>query len=254
VAVTSFEIKNRNGIIRGTKTSADEPGDGAIVCIHGGPGGDRRGNTGVFDEIAELGKTLNITTYQFDMFGYGDSDGKDTDITLETQFHDYHSVLELAKGEVVGPIHVCGESLGATIAAMEWAADVKSHILLWPAFDLRKTDLSPYFADYWQEKVKRENILDDTNVRLGEDYYWELFEYDFEQLFVLPNQPVFIAHGRMDQEVPFSQTLKALERSTNSAVLYAHSRADHGFKGDEERYTLLQWVQSWLEKSLPSQK
>src|SRR5580704_17135608 len=137
-------LKNSNGNIRLFISDVGMRRKGTLICVHGGPGGDHRGNEGIFDEIAEYCEPLGFSMVQFDMYGAGDSEGKPADITSKTQLADYSSALNFAREKLPGSIHVVGESMGATIAALSWQADVSSHLLLWPAFDLKDTDLKPY--------------------------------------------------------------------------------------------------------------
>ena len=66
---TRVSIKNANGIIRGTLTEPPLSVKGVLVCLHGGPGGDEHGNTGGFDEIAEMASNIGYATLQFSFYG-----------------------------------------------------------------------------------------------------------------------------------------------------------------------------------------
>jgi hypothetical protein len=189
---------------------------------------------------------LGYNLAQFDMYGAGGSDGKPADITLKTQLRDYNSVVDYAAAKLRGPVHVVGESMGATIAALNWRADIASFVLLWPAFDLKDTDLRPYFDIKWKQVLDQRGYIDDNGVVLGREFLDEIVETDFSNCFRLPKAPCLLVHGKMDTAVPFQQSLRAVDQAAGESVLFAHPTGDHGLVRPQEREFTRRAIKWWL--------
>lgn len=241
-----FKINNQNGNICLYLTEAGTNCRGTLVCVHGGPGGDHRGNNGIFDDIGQYCGDFGYNLVQFDMFGAGDSDGEPTDITLKSQFRDYVLALEFAEQHLRKPIHVVGESMGATIAALEWRENITTYILLWPAFDLKDTDLRLYLSGKWSKILHDQGYLEDQGIVLGRDFIEEIASYDFSHCFYLPSSPCLLIHGKRDTAVPFKQSVDAIMQASGETVLFAHPSGGHGLQRPEERDFVRRVVKWWL--------
>lgn len=220
---------------------------GVVLCLHGGPGGDHHGPDGIFDELADIATKKRFATIQFDMYGAGKSDGLPQDISLRTQLNDYRAMRNFAKKRFSVPLHIAGESMGATIVALDWDKDVASYLLLWPAFDLRDTDLKPYLTDHWTKKIAADKLINDNGTILGAEFHDELMKFDFTPCFSLPQKPCLLVHGRSDRSVPFNQSLRAFSSSCGPSEFHAHPDADHGFKGSVRGFAHAA-IKGWLDK------
>jgi uncharacterized protein len=245
----TVKLRNSNGEICAYVFDAPDGGRATLLSVHGGPGGDHRGNDGIFDDIASYCGDYGFNLVQFDMFGAGASEGKPQDITLRTQLADYLSVLEFARVALKKPVHVVGESMGATIAALDWSQDVLTYLLLWPAFDLRNTDLQPYLGERWSPILESQGFLDDDGTILGREFMREVAEFDFSPCFSLPSCPCLIVHGKGDSAVPFGQSIRAVQEAAGETVLFAHPTGNHGLQLKEERDFTRRAVQWWLSRS-----
>jgi uncharacterized protein len=242
----NFEFPSLLGTLRGHLTHAQGETRGVLVCLHGQPGGDLAGNTGIFDELAALARPLDYATLQFSFCGASPSEGTPEQISFESQLADFTAVLSFARARSLGPIHIVGESAGATIAALRWDQSVASYILLWPAFDLAETDLKPFLEPAKRELARREGRLEEGGVILGPEFLEEIASTDFSKCFDLPNVDVFIAHGQADPEVPYKQSLQALQSAKRRLVFVSHPEADHGFKDRKAREYLKAYLREWL--------
>ena len=246
--MTTRTLHGPNGNLNVVITEATAPAIGTLVCLHGGPNGDYRGNDGIFDDIRSYSPQLGYNVVQFDMFGAGSSDGQQADITLKSQLGDYECVFAFTEATFPGKIFVVGESMGATIAALAWKAQVASYLLLWPAFDLRDTDLQPYLSEPWTSTVAKQGYLDDNGVVVGGEFLNEIAHYDFTSCFALPPVPCLLVHGKRDSAVPFQQSLDAVKAATGECVLFAHPNGDHGLQRPEERDFTRKAIQWWLSR------
>lgn len=241
-----FEIESQTGLLRGRLTHAEGRLRGVIVCLHGQPGGDLSGNDGIFDELANLSRPLGYTSVQFSFCGAPPSDGSADQITLASQLADYSSVLSFVRTRFQAPIHIAGESAGATIAALRWERRVASYILLWPAFDLADTDLRSFLDEETREAARQTGSFDEGGLILGADFLDELATSDFSACFDLPDTDIFIGHGQADREVPYLQSLRALPTAKGRLLFVSHPEAGHGFKDRAARAYLKAYLREWL--------
>lgn len=239
-------IENSNGTIRGTLTTPAGAPRGGLVCLHGGPGGDEHGNTEGFDQIAEMAAKNAFATLQFSFFGNGDSDGSVEDYSIASQLTDYESAISFLRDRLDCPVHVIGESAGATIAALNWLDEVESYVLLWPAFDLLDTDLRPLIRNEALDHLREHPVFERDGVRLGRQLTYDILTTDFRESFELPSKPIFMAHGQADVEVPYAQSLRAIPTAKSTLMFVSHPTADHGFKDPAARQYLLDKLEAWL--------
>jgi hypothetical protein len=244
----ALKLHNDNGTIIAYITETPTPAIGTLVCVHGGPGGDHRGNNDIFEAVAKYCGGFGYNIVQFDMYGAGQSEGTAADITLRTQLTDYEYVLDHTLRTLPRPIHVVGESMGATIAALDWKSDVSTHLLLWPAFDLKDTDLKPYLSDDWSKKAIERGYVEDNGMVMGREFLREVATVDFSKCFNLPSKPSLIVHGKRDSAVPFKQSLDAVARATGECVLFAHPEGDHGLQRPSERQFTHDAIKWWLKR------
>lgn len=241
-------IENENGVIRGTLTEPLGPTEALLVCLHGGPGGNEHGNTGGYDHIAEMAAGIGYATLQFSFYGNGDSDGGPEDYSISSQMIDYDSAVKFMKDRFEAPVHVVGESAGATIAALKWREDIASYVLLWPAFDLLDTDFRALISRAALDTLVVDEVYEMEGVKLGRALAYEVLTYDFSACFDLPKKPIFLAHGKSDTIVSYSQSLRALASAKSQLLFYSHPTADHGFEDPVARRELLSKLRSWLKE------
>ncbi len=219
-----------------------------LLCAHGGPGGDARGNADIFPSIGRELYKLNVGTVTFDFFGNGGSGGSNADCSLSSQISDFEFMCSEVARKYDKSIIACGESLGATIVRACKISDVLAEVLLWPAFDLTDTDLRDYFTEEWQIKVASEGALIDGDLVIGEKYYNEMRTWDYSNLFNIESPKAMIAHGAADAEVPISQSYKAVEKSAVDIVFSKFQHGEHGLSAPNIRATLTDQILEFIAK------
>ena len=244
--ISDFQIESENGVIRGLIKEPLIKPTGVVLCLHGGPNGDLKGNNGIFEQLSEKVVELGFFVLQFSFYGSKPSDGMPEDISLRSQLADYNAVFKFAQERFNLPIHVIGESAGATVASLYWKQEPKSYILLWPAFDLRDTDLKPYLTSEWWQSIESYGFINDNGLIIGKEFFQELLLTDFSNSYKLPANDILIIHGQSDAEVPCSQSLEAIKNANGNLKFVTLKNAGHGFKLAQERQVVLNEVVSWL--------
>ena len=241
----TFELPTPQGTLRGQITEPEKIVS-VLLCLHGSPNGDFHGHTGLFDQLAKSAEPFGFATIHFSFYGSAPSDGTAAESSIRSQSADFLSVLEYVRITYPHPIHIVGESAGATIAAMNWQNDVKSYVLLWPALDLKDTDLRPFLTSEWLSVVERDGFLESDGVTIGKELFEELLLTDFNPCFKIPDIRTLIMHGRSDQEVPYHQSLRAVAEAIGDVTFVTVSTAGHGFQ--EHRKIVIGAVLEWLRE------
>ena len=220
---------------------------GTLLCLHGGPQGDLRGNEGIFDEIAEYAVQDGFWVCQFDFFGSGGSDGSQRDFNLETMRQDYAAILDFVRRRCPNPLVVIGESMGATIAALDWSQQAERHAFLWPAFDLADTDLRPFLSGVHYDSAQRDGYVSVDGMEMGGAFLSQINECNFSSCFVLPAHDCLLVHGKQDTAVPFQQSVRGAIEARGAIELHLHPHGDHGLQSPSERRYTHQIVRRWLK-------
>jgi pimeloyl-ACP methyl ester carboxylesterase len=243
-----ISINSKSGILHGFLHANDSSPRGLIICLHGGPGGNHEGAGNIFGRLAQIGTSLSYAVLQVDLFGSGDSEGTQFDFDLLSMVNDYDAVLSYARASFHCPFHIAGESMGSTVAAMNWQHEVASNLMFWPAFDLVDTDLGPYLSGSDYELAKRQGRIATNGIEMGFSFLDQINQYDFTQCFRGPDAPAIFFHGRGDPSVPFSQSTRAAKEFSGPVELHLLRGGDHGLTSDEYVAIVDQKVRQWLEK------
>ena len=102
----------------------------------------------MFDRLSDDLYANAMTTLSFDFRGHGESQvpAAERGMTLTGQLLDLQAVIEYARSELGGPLHLLGSSFGAasTCLLLDIFGDIVSTVSLWnPVLDLTRTFLEP---------------------------------------------------------------------------------------------------------------
>jgi dipeptidyl aminopeptidase/acylaminoacyl peptidase len=232
----------------------------AVLICHG-LGGNRIGRHRLYVLLAELLAEQGIACLRIDFRGAGESDGKFTDMTIDSQVADALLAIRYLEEQPFvdsSAIGICGASLGGAIALL--AAHQHGHLASMAFW-------APFFsADPWLSQWKKlsaavpEKDRDPIEELFfdGQVGHWRLFEQLFslkleEILKEMKENPILHIHGALDTLIPFTQTdlWKTIRQNSSAETeMVTLSHSDHHFSYPPDRKVLLEVTRDWFTKTL----
>ena len=172
----------------------------------------------------------NISTFRFDLFGQGESEGKFEELTLTEGINDGLAAIAVLKKRGYKKIGVIGGSFGANVA-IHIASRLKSVLLLGlisSAVDYKEqiqNALSKSELQEWKEQGYR-TIKDGK--RINYTYYQDIVNHSAFEAARDIRIPTLIIHGDDDESVPVSQSIK-LSKIIPHNKLVLIKGADHHY-------------------------
>jgi len=235
----------------------EKAGKSIVIMCHGlGSNKDR-------DTYTILEKIFNdhhLSTFRFDFFGHGESEGKFEDLTISKCVEDLHaaiSYLETLSFVDKNKIAVQGSSMGGMTALLAGAADkrIKALLLFCPPSKFEDCDTSTfhkYDTKTWKEKGF--NYLQGhggtfkvkINYRFHEDGCLQDVYGAAERILI----PVLIFHGNSDQIVALKQSQELIKQLKHGKLEIVKG-ANHHYNDDVDLVTkLLKKGGSFLKEQL----
>ncbi len=204
--------------------------------------------------LAELLPQSGISTFRFDFFGHGESEGEFADITISEGVSDILCALQLVQKQGFKKIGLFGNSFGgicALGAALEFP--LASLALLCPVSDY-KAHAERKFGKERIEKWKQEGIIL-YDIKEGKEFWlrYPFFE-DTKKWIMYPKVnaitcPVIIVHGDADTTVPLEQS-QMLVKKLPKAQLEVVPGADHRFTNPAHMENAMKLCAAFLKRNI----
>jgi pimeloyl-ACP methyl ester carboxylesterase len=209
----------------------DEPGDAAVVYVHGF--GSTR--TGVKAEALEAACARRGWTYaSFDFRGHGQSTGTLLELRGSGLLKDLAALRDYLSERGVQRLCPVGSSMGGWTAAwftLRHSDRVPGCVLIAPAFDFihsRLTPLSEEERQRWQQTGRLRVRSEWVDAELGYGLVEEKEEFAVDRLAAGLTRPVLIFHGMRDDVVPYTGSLGLAEKATQTDVeVRLYKNGDH---------------------------
>lgn len=202
---------NRNGINLAGILEKISPEDKFIVVLCHGLNSNK--NSRKYIDLANMLAKRNISSFRFDFFSHGDSDGEFNDFTFEEGKENIVDAIHFLKSKGFSEFILFGNSFGG-ICTLEAATELSAL----KAIALSAPGSSRDYSDVY-EKTKKISV------------------------------PVLIVHGQNDETVPLEKTKKFRDFIPN-LTLKIIKNADHRFTRSEHYNQLLKEVILFIEKNI----
>ena len=247
-------FKNSKGlklcsILSNPTSSKEKP---IIILCHGFSASK---NSHTYVRLQEILNKYQISTFRFDFFGHGESEGKFEDITISEAVDDILNAIKFLKNQGYTKIGLVGSSFGG-IASLMAASKTDDLFIL-----ALKSPVSNYEEKEYATKSKEE--LEEWRNR-GFRYYVSgdgrklKLNYTFFEDFKNNNGyeaakkikiPTLIVHGDNDESVPIEQSKKtaSLIENCKSEIIEG---ADHRYSKPEDFEKMLDLISKFIIESL----
>ncbi|WP_455377272.1 alpha/beta hydrolase [Petrachloros mirabilis] len=197
-----------------------------------------------------------LTTFRFDFFGQGESEGLFEDITTTLAVGQAKAAISTVLSIGYRTIGLVGSSFGGLVSILTTARrrDIACLALKCPVVDFAeelRLEFGPDEMARWQTTGTIPNILGGTErVRLKyglyEDCLQQIAYEPAAQIFV----PTLIVQGQKDEMIPLHQSLRLFDSLKGRKRLDILPEGDHQFTRGEDFRAMTASITQWLEMHL----
>jgi len=233
------------GILSNPTNSKQKP---IIVLCHGFKT-SKDSNT--YTKIQDIFNRDDISTFRFDFFGHGESEGKFEDITISEAVDDTLNAIKLLKKFGYTKIGLVGSSFGG-LAALIAASKTKDLFVLAlksPVSDYQELELekkSKKELNEWKQKGYNYYISGDGNKHKLNYTFFEDFKnnngYEAAKKLKIPT---LIVHGDKDESVPIKQSKKTA-KIIKDCTLEIINGADHKYSNPKQFKLMLTLISKFI--------
>jgi len=201
--------------------------------------------------LEEILNNKNISTFRFDFFAHGESEGNFEDLTISEAVDDVLQAIEFLKKQGYSRIGLQGSSFGgmASIIAASESSDLFVLVLKAPVSDyLGKiiSQVTKFPIEEWKEKgfiyfTDKKGEKRKVNYSFFEDAQ-DVHGFDAATKIKIPT---LIVHGDQDQSVPIEQSKKTCTLIEN-CTLEIIKGADHYFSKPEDKEKQLNLISEFI--------
>lgn len=227
--------------------------DRAVLLCHGFLSGkNSTTNKTLTRSLTEQG----ITTFRFDFFGHGESEGPFEKLTVTVALDQALAALDLLADRGYTRIGLIGSSFGGLIAILTAAQNpgLACLGLKCPVADFAEV-LRLEFGEAGMEHWKTHHEVPDVTggikpVRLHYALYENCLQYDGYKAAAKITIPTLIVQGDNDELVPLRQSSRLMEALQGTRQLEIISGADHAFTRGEDFKKMTALLADWMVKHL----
>jgi len=189
----------------------------------------------------------SFSTFRFDFFAHGESDGNFEDLTVSKAVDDILSAIYYLKNLEYKKIGLEGSSFGGGAALMAASKTKDIYVLA------VKCPVSSYleFKDYTDPKLiaewKRLGYSYRENKKLNYSFYEDIKKNIVYDVAHDIKVPTLIVHGSVDQEVPVTQSMETAA-FIPGCKLEVIEGADHRFSGNGNFEKMVELITSFILK------
>ncbi|MGD2295782.1 MAG: alpha/beta fold hydrolase [Candidatus Aminicenantes bacterium] len=229
----------------------DDTSKPIIILCHGFSTG-KDGRTYV--RLEEILNAQGISTFRFDFFGHGKSEGKFEEITTSEAVDDALNAIKFIRETDYKKIGLVGSSFGgmASILAASQSDDLYILALKSPVSDYKSMSeirRSEQELEDWKEKGFVEFEGPDGEMRwLNYSFYEDAEKVDAYKAARKIKVPTLIVHGDADETVPIEQSMKTAGL-IQDCRLEVIEGGDHTYSNPEHFEKLLDLISEFITQN-----
>jgi len=224
----------------------------SIVILCHGFSTSKDGNTYV-----RLEKILNdngVSTFRFDFFGHGESEGKFEEITTSKAVNDVLSAIHFLKDSGYTKIGLIGSSFGGMASLITASKTGDLHVLA------LKSPVSDYLSLIVSQQDKQEmktwkekghiyfTSAEGRKLKLNYSFFKDAEKVDGYESSKRIKIPTLIVHGDKDETVPVEQSKRTAGLIENCRLETAEG-ADHRYTKPEDFEKMLDLISKFIIKN-----
>ncbi len=219
-----------------------------IILCHGFTTG-KDGNT--FTRLEKILNENGISSFRFDFFGHGESEGKFEEVTTSEAVDDILNAIRFLKDSGYRKMGIIGSSFGglASIIAVSSRTDVYVLALKSPVSDYSDMSIAQQDKqqrDPWKEKgfVSFTNG-DGRERRLNYSFFEDAEKIKGYESARKIKLPALIVHGDKDETVPVEQSIKTASLIENCRLEIIEG-ADHRYSNPKHFENMLDLISQFI--------
>lgn len=226
-----FQNSKGNKLVGLLSNSTGDTTRPIIILVHGFSSNK---NTKNFVKLAGVLDKQNISTFRFDIYGHGESEGLFENITVSEAVDDILNAIQFLKKQGYSKIGLLGSSFGgiSSIMAASKSKDLFLLALKSPVSNYEEKELitkTPQELDAWKKDGYRYYVTGEgKKLKLNYTFCLDFKYNDGYKAAPLIQIPTLIVHGDVDEIVPVSQSIKTSKLIPNCKLIL--------IKGANHRY------------------
>lgn len=239
--------------VAGILAEPSRPTDRAVLLCHGFLS-TKSSNTN--RALTELLLPEGISTFRFDWFGMGESDGDFADLTLTACLAQVEQALQVLENRGYARLGLIGSSFGGLVAVLAAATERAGRSCLAalglkcpvPDFpEMLRLEFGETGMDLWKRLEQIPDVAGGSRpLRLRFRFYEDCLAYDAYKAAESIRVPVLIVQGECDEYVPLHQRQRLLDAIQSQKRLSVLPGANHGFSKPEDFRTMVTLLADWM--------
>lgn len=223
-----------------------------VILVHGFASNK---NTDNYIKLVTFLNENKISSFRFDFFGHGESEGKFENVTVSEAVDDILQSIQFIKSMGFEKLGLVGGSFGgiASIMASSKSKDLKFLVLKSPVSnyeDKQAVVESPEKLEKWKkEGFSYYEKYDGSKLRLSYEFVEDFKNND--GYVAAPNIkiPTLIIHGDVDESVPVEQSMKTAKLIPNCKLILIKG-ANHRYTEGDHAEQMLKAMQDFIMKNV----
>lgn len=237
------------GLLSNSTSSKEKP---IIILCHGF---STSKDSHTYVRLQEILNKYKISTFRFDFFGHGESEGKFEDITISEAVDDILNAIEFLKNQGYTKIGLIGSSFGgiASLMAASKTDDLFVLALKSPVSNYEEKEYatkSKEELEEWKNKGFRYYVSGDgRKLKLNYTFFEDFKNNNGYEAAKKIKIPTLIVHGDNDESVPIEQSKKTANLIENCKLEIIEG-AGHRYSKPEDFEKMLDLIFKFIIENL----